>query len=54
MFRKKDNNEKKKTVKKEKPKADMGKIATKVLAAILALIMIFALAGTLIYYLVSY
>ncbi len=39
--------------KKEKNKRDIGKIATKIIAAILALFMILAVAATLIYYLIA-
>ena len=41
-------------MKKEEPKKkhDIGKIATKVMAAILALMMVLAVAGTLIYYII--
>ena len=45
-----------KTNKKEKTqknKRDIGKIATKVMAAILALLMILAVGGTLVYYLIN-
>ena len=49
---KKENKEKK--IKKDKPKRDLGKIATKVIAAILALMMILAVAGTLLYYIFVY
>ena len=50
-----DNVKKDKTKKEKKPinKKDVGKIATKVMAAILALLMILAVAGTLIYYLLN-
>ncbi len=36
-----------------KKQHDIGKIATKVIAAILAVLMVMAVAGTLIYYLVA-
>lgn len=36
--------------KKEKNKRDIGKIATKIIAAILAILMILAVSATLIYY----
>ena len=36
-----------------KNKHDIGKIATKIIAAILAILMVVAFAGTLIYYLVA-
>ena len=39
--------------KKEKNKRDIGKIVTKIIAAILALFMILAVAATLIYYLIA-
>lgn len=39
--------------KKEKNKRDIGKIATKIIAAILVLFMILAVAATLIYYLIA-
>lgn len=35
-----------------KKQHDIGKIATKIIAAILAILMVLAVAGTLIYYLV--
>lgn len=38
--------------KEETKKHDIGKIATKVMAAILALMMVLAVAATLIYYIV--
>lgn len=37
--------------KKEKVKRDIGRIATKIIAAILALVMILAVGATLVYYL---
>ena len=43
----------KKKEKNQKSKRDIGKIATKVMAAILALLMILAVAGTLVYYLIN-
>lgn len=39
--------------KKQKSKRDMGKIATRIIAAILAILMILAVATTLVYYLVN-
>lgn len=36
-----------------KKQRDIGRIATKVIAAILAVLMVLAVAGTLIYYLVA-
>lgn len=39
--------------KKQKNKRDIGKIATKVMAAVLALLMILAVGGTLVYYLIN-
>ena len=39
--------------KKEKNKRDLGKIITKIIAAILAILMILAVAGTLIYYIIA-
>lgn len=39
--------------KNEKSKRDIGRIATKIVAGILAISMIAAVAGTLIYYLVA-
>ena len=42
-----------KTNKKQKNKRDMGKIATRVMAAILAILMVLAVASTLIYYLIN-
>lgn len=37
--------------KKEKVKRDIGRIATKIIAAILAIVMILAVGATLVYYL---
>ena len=37
--------------KKEKAKRDIGRIATKIIAAILAIVMILAVGATLVYYL---
>lgn len=39
--------------KNEKGKRDIGKIATKIIAAILAMLMILAVGATLIYYLIA-
>lgn len=39
--------------KKDKHKRDIGRIATRVIAGILAILMILAVAGTLIYYLIE-
>lgn len=39
--------------KKEKVKRDLGKIATKVIATILAIMMVVAVGGTLVYYIMS-
>lgn len=39
--------------KKQKNKRVIGKIATKVMAAVLALLMILAVGGTLVYYLIN-
>ena len=39
--------------KKQKLKRDMGKITVKIIALILAIVMIFAVAATLIYYLIA-
>ena len=41
----------KEKIKKEKNRKDLGRIAIKVTAAVLAIIMIVAVAGTLLYYL---
>ena len=41
------------TNKKQKNRRDMGKIATRVIAAILADLMVLAVASSLIYYLIS-
>lgn len=41
-------------VNKEKTRRDFGRIAIRVIAAILAIIMILAFAGTLIYYITVY
>ncbi len=38
--------------KKQKIKRDVGKIVIKIVAAVLALLMVLAVAGTLIYYLI--
>ncbi len=43
----------KKTNKKQKNRRDMGKIATRIVAAILAVLMVLAVASSLIYYLIS-
>lgn len=45
-----------KSNKKEKTKKnrrDIGKIATKIMAAVLAILMILAVGGTLVYYLIN-
>ena len=42
-----------KTNKKQKNSRDIGKIATRVIAAILAMLMVLAAASSLIYYLIS-
>ena len=44
------SNKKEKT---QKNRRDMGKIATKIMAAILAILMILAVGGTLVYYLIN-
>lgn len=41
------------TNKKQKNRRDMGEIATRVIAAILAVLMVLAVASSLIYYLIS-
>lgn len=41
------------TNKKAKNRRDVGKIATRVIAAILAVLMVLAVASSLIYYLIS-
>lgn len=41
------------TNKKAKDRRDVGKIATRVIAAILAVLMVLAVASSLIYYLIS-
>lgn len=44
------SNKKEKT---QKNRRDIGKIATKIMAAILAILMILAVGGTLVYYLIN-
>ena len=39
--------------KNQKKKRDIGRIATKVMAAVLAVLMILAVGGTLVYYLIN-
>lgn len=38
---------------KEKNRRDIGRIATKIVAALLAILMVLAVAGTLMYYLIE-